>query len=101
MQLLPPVIARRTLRCQPPGEAERLVEVLVRAPVPDAGQWVCEAALENLYRDVARARGVDSMQALQLALDTVRGTLTALIEAGGQVDWPDGSGRLDPENLLR
>jgi hypothetical protein len=54
MSMRPPVIAHRTLICRPAGEAEREVVVRIRAPVPEAGRWLCEAELEHLYRDVAR-----------------------------------------------
>ena len=101
MSMRPPVIAHRTLICRPAGEAEREVVVRIRAPVPEAGRWLCEAELEHLYRDVARARGVDSLQALQLALETVRITLASLLEAGGSIHWGDGSAMLSTEDLLR
>jgi hypothetical protein len=101
MALLPPVIARRHLLCTPAGQDEREVVVTIRAPVPEGARWVCEAGLENLYRDVAQARGVDSLQALQLALDLVRRTLGEVVEAGGRLRWKDGSGDVTPEDLMR
>lgn len=104
MALLPPVIARRTLLCSLPGEEARSVQLLIRAPIPDpgqAGQWLCEAALEQLYQDVVQVRGVDSLQALQLALHAVRGALQSLLDAGGSVRWADGSAEMTLEDLLR
>lgn len=104
MSLLPPVIARRTLSCRPPAGEERTVHLLIRAPIPDpkqAGQWVCEAALEHLYQDVVQVRGVDSLQALQLALHAVREALQTLLDEGGSVRWADGSAEMTLEDLLR
>lgn len=101
MSLLPPVIARRTLLCRPVGADERVVEVTVRAPVPEGVRWVCEAALANLSDDVVQVRGVDSLQALQLALEVVRTALADLVLAGGTLRWADGSGALTPDDLLR
>lgn len=104
MSMLPPVIARRTLYCRPAGGAERSVNLLVRAPIPDpgrAGQWLCEAALEHLYQDVVQVRGVDSLQALQLALHAVREALESLLAAGGSLRWADGSAEMTIEDLWR
>lgn len=84
-------IAERALLCRPAGEPERLVQLCLYAPVAEGDAWLCEAALLNLYRDRARARGVDSLQALQLALATLHATLEDLIRAGGSVAWADGS----------
>lgn len=84
-------IAERTLLCRPAGEPERKVQLCLYAPVEDDDGWVCEAALANLFRDRARARGVDSLQALQLALAVLHGALEDLIQAGGSVAWADGS----------
>ncbi|MCC5888613.1 MAG: hypothetical protein JJT88_19420 [Gammaproteobacteria bacterium] len=84
-------IAERTLLCRPAGEAERLVQLCLYAPVEDDGGWLCEAALLNLFRDRARARGVDSLQALQLALGALHEALEGVIRGGGTVSWADGS----------
>ena len=84
-------IAERALLCRPAGEPERVVQVCLYAPVEDGDGWLCEAALLNLYRDRARARGVDSLQALQLALGTLHAALEDLIRAGATVAWADGS----------
>lgn len=94
------VIARRRLRCSFQGSPEREVELLIHEPAPDGDGWRCVAALENLFRDVAVARGVDSLQALQLAMREVTGTLARIIDGGGSVSWEDGSGQLTPEDLL-
>ena len=84
-------IAERALLCRPAGEPERLVQLCLYAPMEDGDGWLCEAALINLFRDRARARGVDSLQALQLALGALHGALEGLIRAGGSVAWADGS----------
>lgn len=84
-------IAERALLCRPAGEPERVVQLCLYAPVEDGDGWLCEAGLLNLYRDRARARGVDSLQALQLALGALHSALEDLIRAGGSVAWEDGS----------
>lgn len=94
-------IAERALRCRPAGEPERLVRLCLYAPVEDEEGWLCEAALLNLFRDRARARGVDSLQALQLALGALHAALEALIRAGGSVAWADGSPFTSLDDLKR
>lgn len=84
-------IAERALICRPAGEPERMVRLCLFAPVEDGDGWLCEAALVNLFRDRARARGVDSLQALQLALGALHRALEGVIRAGGSVAWADGS----------
>ena len=84
-------IAERELLCRPAGELERVVRLCLYAPVEDGDGWLCEAALLNLFRDRARARGVDSLQALQLALGALHTALEGVIRSGGSVAWADGS----------
>jgi len=84
-------IAERALLCRPAGEPERLVQLCLYAPVEDGEGWLCEAALLNLFRDRAWARGVDSLQALQLALSALHAALEEVIRSGGSVAWADGS----------
>jgi len=85
------VIAERALLCQPAGEPQRAVVLRLHAPVRTNDGWLCEAELMNLFEDRARARGVDSLQALQLALGAVHSALEHLIREGGMVCWGDGS----------
>lgn len=95
-------VAERALLCRPAGEPERRVQLCLYAPVEEStGAWVCEAALVNLFRDRARARGVDSLQALQLALAAVHEALEDLIRRGGSVAWEDGSPFTSLDDLRR
>lgn len=97
----PTVIAERALLCSPAGEAQRAVVLRLHAPVRDADGWLCEAELMNLFEDRARARGVDSLQALQLALGAVHQALEGMIRAGGSVCWADGSPFMSLDDLRR
>jgi hypothetical protein len=95
------IVAARDLICAPAGEPARPVALRVRAPVRQGAHWLCEARLDNLYQDSVVARGVDSLQALQLALEATRGALATLLEEGGQLQWADGSGALTVDDLMR
>lgn len=95
------VIAERELWCAPAGETPRRIALRVRAPVRTGEHWRCEARIDNLYRDAVQAEGVDSLQALQLALESIRRALAAIVAAGGRLEWADGSGAVTAEDLLR
>lgn len=95
------VIAERALLCQPAGEPQRAVVLRLHAPVREDDGWRCEVELMNLFEDRARARGVDSLQALQLALGAVHSALESLIQEGGTVCWADGSPFASVDDLRR
>lgn len=95
------VIAERELLCAPAGETPRRIALRVRAPVRAGEHWLCEARIDNLFRDVVQAQGVDSLQALQLALESIRRALAGVVAAGGRLEWADGSGAVTAEDLLR
>lgn len=94
-------IAERALLCRPAGESERVVGLCLYAPVEDGDGWLCEAALVNLFSDRVRARGVDSLQALQLALAALHAALEAVIRSGGAVSWADGSPFTSVEDIRK
>jgi hypothetical protein len=95
------VIAERELLCTPAGESPRRIALRVRAPVRAGEHWLCEARIDNLFRDVVQAQGVDSLQALQLALEAIRRALAGVVAGGGRLEWADGSGEVTAEDLLR
>jgi len=95
------VVAERLLLCAPAGAQARQVQLRVTAPTPAGDGWVCEAELTNLFRDRASARGVDSLQALQLVLGAVQHALETIIRAGGSVAWADGSPFQSVDDLRR
>ncbi len=95
------VIAERLLLCAPAGAPARQVTLRIMAPMPATDGWICEAELANLFRDRASARGVDSLQALQLVLGAVHEALESMIRDGGRVAWADGSPFLSVDDLRR
>lgn len=51
----------------------------------DTGEWACSVALSGLHRDSAVIRGVDSWQALVLAMRLARQLLSLFVEDGGKL----------------
>jgi hypothetical protein len=81
----PRVVARRTLRTEGGKEVEVTISEPVRAR-PD--EWECEFRISGLAREiVARAPGVDSVQALLLAFEGVRAHLA---REGERLTWAGG-----------
>lgn len=81
------VIARRVLASEPPSQ--RKYEVRIGKPEPDgAGDWRCAYHVRGIgMRSPRYAFGVDSVQALILALNAVRSDLEA---AGDACHWVGG-----------
>lgn len=72
-----PVVCERTYHTERDGEVRPLL-VRWRQPVPDPrGDWSCEYEIEwpDHALRIAKAYGVDSVQALYLALQTVASEL--------------------------
>ena len=87
------VVASRTLQR---GAAD--VVVRLGQPRRSGKDWLCAYQIRGLADDaVKRVYGVDSMQALQLALEVIRATLLAQDDALAWLDLPDvGFGRTVP-----
>ena len=87
------VVASRTLQR---GAAD--VVVRLGQPRRSGKDWLCAYQIRGLADDaVKRVYGVDSMQALQLALEVIRATLLARGDALAWLDLPDvGFGRVVP-----
>jgi hypothetical protein len=88
------LVAERQLVLQRPGEPPDTVVVRfgrpVRAPVPeDPETWWCPVQVIGLGTNrITSLPGVDSLQALVLALEFVTNTLPdAATEAGGTINW--------------
>jgi hypothetical protein len=59
--------------------------------VSDAG-WACPVLIEGLNSRLPDIHGIDSFQALMLALKLGRSLLEVFVEEGGKLSWP-GSGK--------
>lgn len=63
-------------------------------------EWACPVRLGGLYEDLRDQHGVDSWQALQLALRLVSQLLGYFVEDGGRLLWPDTREEMAVEELL-
>jgi hypothetical protein len=51
--------------------------------------WACPVAVEGVHEKLADMHGIDSWQALLLAVELARSRLEHFIETGGKLYWPD------------
>ena len=84
------VIARRHLRDAQTGQP---VEILVYLPVQDADTWVCRVEIlrDGATSPVVDARGVDSFQALIIAIAATRNSLKDVARG---LSWLGDAGEL-------
>lgn len=84
----PPIIAIRDLRV---AEGGTVATVILRTPQPDdEGEWECRFTISGLANPVFQsAYGIDAMQALILAIESIRLALAAAPES---LSWEGENG---------
>ncbi len=75
-------------------DGERFKVVLsVEAPQPGPhDSWICTTSTEGLQHRPVETHGADSLQALLLAIQTVRGQLENFVKGGGKLYLPGDEG---------
>jgi hypothetical protein len=63
-------------------------------------EWACAVRLDGLYENLRDQHGVDSWQALQLALRLVTQLLGCFVADGGKLLWPDTREEMSVQELL-
>ena len=86
-----PVACRRLICVRLSGESLD-VTITVGRPYSDSGRTRCPVSLEPLYGRLPDIEGVDSWQALQLAMELVERLLRSEVERGSQLYWPRADG---------
>jgi hypothetical protein len=51
--------------------------------------WACPVAVDGVNKRLADMHGIDSWQALLLAISLVRSRLEHFLETGGKLYWPE------------
>lgn len=84
-------VAERTLIAVRNDGSEQLITLALGRPYRATdGDWACPVALEGLYPPLGDLHGVDSWQALQLAYQFIERLVTAFVDDGGVLLWPEG-----------
>lgn len=83
------VIAEREVTCIFPDGRCETIHLQIGRPQPAPDQdWTCTAAAEELLPEI-RVYGVDSWQALTLAIGLMENVLAEEVRKGAVLHWPD------------
>lgn len=94
-------IAERDVICQRASGNFFPVTIRIGAPYRNAdGEWACPVSLIGLQEQLNDMRGVDSLQALVLAIGLARKLLGYVIDDGGRILWPDSNSPVDLDTLF-
>ncbi|HEX5206730.1 MAG TPA: hypothetical protein VFW10_02915 [Steroidobacteraceae bacterium] len=83
-------VARRELVGER-ADGERF-NIVIRIGMPyvvNDVSWACPVAVDGVDQKLADMHGIDSWQAMLLAISLVRSRLEHFLETGGKLYWPD------------
>ncbi len=87
-------IIERRLECLSPDGNCRMIQLRIGRPYPDPkGDWSCPVAVEGWHGELGPIHGIDSWQALLLALRLLEELLSAEVERGAVLHWPPEEGQ--------
>ena len=86
-------VAERRLIAEHPQKGRFPFRVRIGKPYAelDGERWACPVSLEGLDRRGPDIRGIDSLQALTLAIHFAKSALQTFVEQGVMLYWPDGT----------
>jgi hypothetical protein len=94
-------IAERTLICLKSSGERLSITIRIGKPYQDSDvSWACPVEAAGLYQRLADVHGIDSFQALMLAVGLLRRLMHHVIEDGGQFLEPECSSPIDLEQLF-
>ena len=89
------IVAEREIVCVFEKTMESKVLIQVHQPTLQDGLWYTYVEMGGLLKQPVEVRGVDSLQALSLALELIKNVLKQVKEEGGKVFWADKSAEID------
>ena len=96
------IIAERELVGDSPKKGRFRVVLRIGRPYRSSDvDWACPVSLEGLRFRLADVHGVDSFQALMLALSLMRSLLEGFVEEGGKLSWPENGEQVSVDSLFR
>jgi hypothetical protein len=94
------IASRKVKAVDSKGKAFNL-EIVIGLPFQvSQDEWTCPVSLEGLYKHRGPIFGVDSLQALMLAIKFVKDLLEDFFEKGGNIYWFDDSKPVSLDELL-
>ena len=95
------VVASRKLKAVDANGKAFDLQIVIGLPFevsPD--EWACPVSLEGLFKHRGSVFGVDSLQALLLAIKFVKDLLQDFDQKGGKFYWFDNGGPVSLDDLL-
>lgn len=89
MQDFEPIAERELIGKRRDGTRFRVLVRIGRPHSADGFEWKCSLQMDEFLPKQMDISGVDSLQALSLAIRLVRHRLVDFVEDGGQLFWPD------------
>ncbi len=94
-------IAERKIFSISPDGQKKLLRIAIGQPYQvDDVSWACPVKVEGLHKKLKDAVGIDSWQALSLAIALVRQLLEYHVEDGAELYWEDEGERIFIEDLF-
>jgi hypothetical protein len=84
------VLAQRMLVGRSADGTQVDIEIQIGTPYRDGEDWACPVSITPLYDRLADIHGIDSFQAVSLALRLVHRLLENFKEKGGTLSYPEG-----------
>ena len=93
-------IAQRNMYCVDQAGNTNSVTIKIGKPRPVNQLWEVYVEMEGLYDKTFLIKGVDSFQAICLAMGFVRNALEKYINEGGRLLWADKSGEINLDTMF-
>lgn len=95
------IVASRKLKAVDANGKASDLEIVIGLPFEvSQDEWACPVSLEGLFKHRGSVFGVDSLQALMLAIKFVKDLLEDFYEKGGKICWFDDGKPVSLEDLL-
>ncbi len=84
----------------PKGEKKKLNISLGKPYQTGANDWACPVLLEGMYKNLQDVHGIDSWQALTLAMSLIQQLLRGFLADGGKVYWEEGGEEISLKDIF-
>ncbi len=94
-------IAERKIFSISPEHQKKILRIAIGKPYQvDDVSWACPVIVDGLHKKLKDAVGIDSWQALSLAIALVRQLLGYYVEDGAELYWKEGGEKVTLEDLF-
>ena len=94
------IAERKIFSISPDGE-KKFLKIAIGQPYQvDDVSWTCPLIVEGLHKKLKDAVGIDSWQALGLAIALVRQLLGYYVEDGAEMYWKEGGEKVSLDDLF-